>query len=67
MYSYADEPVRRFVLYGEDWSCDFIIKSVELVRLASEGQLDNAWSIGLPDRIITWFEGGGNTEIKNSK
>ncbi|NLZ91188.1 MAG: hypothetical protein GX918_04645 [Clostridiales bacterium] len=72
VYSYADEPVRRFVLYGEDWSCDFIIKSVELVRLASEGQLDNAWSIGLPDRIITWFEGWwqyGNQEqqVKGSK
>ena len=72
VYSYADEPVRRFVLYGEDWSHDFIFKSVELIRLVSERQLDNAWSIGLPERVIIWFKewwkyGNQDQQVKGSK
>jgi len=72
VYPYVDEPVRRFVIYGEDWSQEFILKSVELIKLASEGRLDNARPIGLPDRVTTWFErwwhyGNKESQVKGQK
>ncbi|MEW6624994.1 MAG: hypothetical protein AB1420_18065 [Bacillota bacterium] len=56
VYPYADEPVRRFLLYGGDWADDFIVQGVKLVNIASGGKLSKNKTVQLPERVITFFE-----------
>ncbi|MGI6449169.1 MAG: hypothetical protein ACOX3R_02430 [Desulfitobacteriia bacterium] len=68
IYPYIDEPIRRFLLYGEDWAESFVIESLSLVKLASRGKLIQAKELNLPARILTWFEKWWNEgRIKHQK
>lgn len=55
-FRYIDEPIRRFLLYGNSFADNFLIESVRMIKLAKEGRnsiLVN--ELKLPERIIIKF------------
>ncbi len=56
-YPYTDEPVQRFVLYGDEWAEKWIIGCVELLELAKgEGEIPGGSMPGLPLRVVQGFK-----------
>jgi len=56
-FSGVDEPVRRFLLYGDKLAEEFLVSSVLLVhQTREEGKVPNADDVGLPGRVVTAFE-----------
>ena len=55
-YPYTDEPVQRFVLYGDEWAEKWIIGCVELLVLATrEAEILGGSMPGLPFRVVQGF------------
>ncbi len=56
-YPYTDEPVQRFVIYGDEWAEKWIIGSVELLELAQkEGGVPGDFKPDLPLRVVQGFK-----------
>ncbi|GFO97599.1 hypothetical protein ig2599ANME_1804 [groundwater metagenome] len=55
-FPYVDEPIRRFLLYGDAFAEKFLIESVRMVKLTKEGKGDSLIiKKELPERIIGGF------------
>lgn len=55
-YPYTDEPVQRFVIYGEDWAKKWITGAVEMLELTREkGDIPEGCMSGLPSRVVQGF------------
>jgi len=55
-FRYIDEPIRRFLLYGNSFADNFLIESVRMIKLAKEGRSSILINeLKLPERIIIKF------------
>ncbi len=56
-YSYTDEPVQRFVIYGDEWAEKWIIGTMELLECAHRGETISDESVpDLPRRVVHGFK-----------
>ncbi|MGI6549537.1 MAG: hypothetical protein ACOX4Q_05755 [Syntrophomonadales bacterium] len=56
-FPYADEPVRRFLLYGGTWAERWLWEAVNLVhRSINSNMVQREAADGLPPRVVDWFE-----------
>ncbi|MDD2585771.1 MAG: hypothetical protein PHO25_03955 [Syntrophomonadaceae bacterium] len=52
-----DEPIRNFLIFGEEWAETWLIDSVELLQRTLEtGAIPTDWDNKLPLRVYTGFE-----------
>ena len=56
-YSYTDEPVQRFVIYGDEWAEKWITGTMELLECAHRGETISDESVpDLPRRVVHGFK-----------
>ncbi len=56
-YPYTDEPVQRFVLYGDEWAEKWIVGCVDLLELAKgEEEIPGDFRPDLPLRVVRGFK-----------
>ncbi|MGI6550532.1 MAG: hypothetical protein ACOX4Q_10950 [Syntrophomonadales bacterium] len=55
-FPYADEPVRRFLLYGGNWAERWLWGAINLVhRSINSNMVVREAAEGLPPRVVDWF------------